>query len=407
MHTARGGPVACAVAVALASVPTARAQSNDGEEPPTEPVTTATQGAEVIEIFDIAPAVDGDTGSKLSVPLESLPATVTIVDAGELRERGVDDLDSALEWVAGVNPVFRYGGFQYMTVRGFSDFLVLNDGVRDDRHTFVSSAPQSNLVDTDRIEVLKGPGSVLYGYGAIGGAVNLLRKQPQAVPGYEFGVALGVPETRRSTLGVTGPVWQKDLRYRIDLGQSFSRDFRGTGTERNAGTLTLQWLPTSRHRLTLRASVHRDRYDTDAGIPTVHGTIPAGVSLDTRYNTPQDRMLYANSDVSLDYRLRITDQVELRERLFVARNDYDYFSTEFLQVSEDGDRVERGFFFFDRHWRPVINQLELYAETSAVAPARWLAGYELAGMWGHSDRSAAIAGADVADIDVLDPSADP
>jgi iron complex outermembrane recepter protein len=386
------------------SAPPAGGVASEAPSPP------PAENAEIIEVHGVAPVPEGDTGSKLGVPLVALPATLNTVSAAELREHAIDDLDSALEWVAGVNPVFAYGGFQSMRVRGFSDFLVLNDGIRDDRHTLVSSAPQSNLVDVARLEVLKGPASVLYGYGAVGGVVNLVRKEPRAEPAYEFGLTLGLPETRRSTLGITGPLWRDDLddlTYRLDIGQSLHRDFRGTGTERNAGTFTLRWLPSARQRLTLRASVNRDRYDTDAGIPTVNGAIPAGVARNTRYNTPQDRMIYSNFDASLDYRLRVADAVELRDRLFAARNEYDYFSTESLQVGDAGDVVERGFLFFDRHWRPVINQLELTATTKAGVPARWLAGYEFASMRGQSDRSAAVAAATVADLPLVAPAFDP
>lgn len=84
-------------------------------------------------------------------------------------ERGILDTTGALQLIPGVTPVFEYGGFQFMTIRGFEEYTVLDDFRRDDRNTFVTSAPLSGLWDVERIEVLRGPTSASTGYSSIGG----------------------------------------------------------------------------------------------------------------------------------------------------------------------------------------------------------------------------------------------
>ena len=62
-------------------------------------------------------------------------------------------------------------------VRGFYNTVYLIDGVRDERST-INSYPLGDLYNVDRLEVLKGPASVLYGYAATGGVVNITRRVP-------------------------------------------------------------------------------------------------------------------------------------------------------------------------------------------------------------------------------------
>lgn len=94
-----------------------------------------------------------------------------------MQQRNVFDIGDAVKSVTGVRPINRYGGFQTFRIRGFNNFVMLVDGVRDERHNISTSAPSTNLANVERIEVLKGPAGVLYGHSALGGIINIVRKK--------------------------------------------------------------------------------------------------------------------------------------------------------------------------------------------------------------------------------------
>ncbi len=351
------------------------------------------------------------TASRTDIPLEQLPGTVNVLPMKVVKKRGAGNLNQALYYVPGLNPVWRYGGFQQIRSRGFRA-IVLNDGRRDDRATFVNSHPQTGLWDLDRIEVLKGPSAVLYGYGSIGGVVNLIRKHPSDEASYELDAALGTPGRRRVHVGATGPI-ADGLNYRLDLGQTHELNFRSYEATRNQGTLTLAYQPAADHRFVLRGSVNQDRYNTDAGIPTRQVAedrweLVSDAPLDNRYNSPQDFLDYLRVDVEAGWQWQIGDHVKLSERLSYTYDAYEYFSTEGLEYNDTVDPpvVDRTFYFyFFHHWQPVQNQLQVEFDVdTGPVQHQALVGYDFNGMFnGHSDRSSSIFDESIASIDFYYP----
>jgi iron complex outermembrane receptor protein len=333
--------------------------------------------------------VPPNAGSKLREPLRDVPSTVNTVTAKTLRERGTTDLVEALRNVAGVNPILQYGGFSYLTVRGFKDFVLVVDGVRDDRFYFVESAPTSNLSDIARLDVLKGPASALYGYGGIGGVISLTRKAPTPALHYDASVTIGGTLhgsgiIRRASAGVGGPVAGTRLGYRLDMGVSDDLDFRGARAESAKISGALEWRPSAVHRVLVRGSFARDRFNTDAGIPTdAQGKIPAGIALNRRFNTAQDYLSSRSFDVSCAYTLQATRALELNARISYTYNPYSYASAETLGLGPN-DTVTRAWFFLQREWKPLYSTLEVSATGKALVQHRVLAGYELGLLWAQN-----------------------
>ena len=356
---------------------------------PTAPIEITVQG-------EVAP----NAGSKLREPLRDIPSTVNTVTAKTLRERATTDLVEALRNVAGVNPILQYGGFSYLTVRGFKDFVLVVDGVRDDRFNFVESAPTSNLSDISRIDVLKGPASALYGYGGIGGVISLTRKAPSPDLRYDAGVTIGGSTQgsgiiRRSSAGVGGPIAGTRLGYRLDMGISDDVDFRGARAESAKLSGALEWRPSAIHRLLVRASFARDRFNTDTGIPTdAQGKVPSGIALDRRFNTAQDYLASRSYDVSGAYTLQATHFLELNARVSYTYNPYSYASAETLGLGPN-DTVTRGWFFLQREWKPLYSALEVSATGKALVEHRALLGYELGLLWAQNPE------ADMSNTDLL------
>lgn len=295
---------------------------------------------------------------KLNAPLKQLPVTFNSIGKSTLEAQGTDDFQSALKNVSGVNPVETYGGFQQFVIRGFTDFLFLVDGFRDERQNISESAPMSTTASVERIEVIKGPASVLFGHSALGGIINIIRKQPAAVPAYDFSVAYGSYNTRRVTAGAGGAITNK-LTYRADFGISDQDGWRNAGYSKANGYLALNYALTGHDEFQFQIGASKDHYQLDAGIPTINGIIPAGVALSTRYNAPQDFMDYTRNDFQLRYSHSFSADTKLTETIAYANDSYHYFSTETLTLTPAQDSVQRGYFNFNTSLKPLQNTLEL------------------------------------------------
>lgn len=113
------------------------------------------------------------SATKGLMQLKDIPQIVNVVPKQVLREQTVTSMQGALQNVAGLSFSVGDGQRDQVMIRGFSaitDNYV--DGIRDDALYF------RDMSNVERIEVLKGPASVLYGRGSAGGLVNKINKKP-------------------------------------------------------------------------------------------------------------------------------------------------------------------------------------------------------------------------------------
>ncbi|MEQ8765892.1 MAG: TonB-dependent receptor [Planctomycetota bacterium] len=157
------------------------------EGAPRRELSSEGQGAgdEAQDTEDRKPAVASETVvTATRRPEETLevPQAVSVVDAKELRERMPLTTPDALEEELGVvvQKTGPAGGSPILRGRTGKDVLLLLDGQRFNDATFRRNNQYLNTIDLsalDRIEIVRGPASVLYGSDAIGGAINLLTRR--------------------------------------------------------------------------------------------------------------------------------------------------------------------------------------------------------------------------------------
>jgi iron complex outermembrane receptor protein len=356
----------------------------------------------------------GGTASKMGVPLEETAATLHTVDSKQLAERGVVDLSQAMSLVPGVNAVNSYGSFLFIMSRGFQA-VPMFDGRRDVRAYALGStgAPYPGLYDLDRIEVLRGPSSVLYGFGAVGGVVNLIRKRPSPLSAHEIELGFGLPEQYRAHVGSQGAITNK-LSYRVDLGHVTHENFRRYRTERSQATVTLRYRPTSRDTLSVRTSLSHDLYNNEAGIPTIEDpkrpgrwVLPPNVQYDNRYNSRNDRSRYTRLELVADYRRDLLDGLWLELHGSISRDNHSYLAAENLTyvpaTATTTAQVKRGYLWFDRQYRPIYAAAELHAEfDTGPLSHHAVAGYSLLSSPTHSN-SNRLNGATPGDVSFVHP----
>jgi iron complex outermembrane receptor protein len=317
--------------------------------------------------------------NKIDVPLRDMPLTTSAVSARTIEQRGIDDLQEAMKNTTGVRANNTYGGFQHFTIRGFSNFVLMVDGVRDERHNISTSAPNTNLANVESVEVLKGPASVLFGHSALGGIINIARKRPSADFKADFSAAYGSFNTRRIRAGAGGPINDK-LRYRVDFGMSDTDGYRHSGSNTNNGYFALEYTPTERDLFYLTIGANKDIYDTDTGLPMLEGSkLAAGMDRNARYNDPADFLKHMRYDYQLKYVHRFDSGLTLSDQLSYYDDNINYFSTEELSFNATLDSLNRSFpFYFNHLTKPLQNQLELTYEfdTKGISH-KLLAGYSL------------------------------
>jgi catecholate siderophore receptor len=216
--------------------------------------------------------------TKISVPLRDIPQTVNVVPAVVLHDQNAQSLQDALQNVPGLSFSVGDGQRDQVTIRGFSaisDQFV--DGVRDDALYF------RDLSNIERVEVLKGPASVLYGRGSAGGLVNRVTKKPLADPLLEAGITLGSHGQRRGEFDVGAANADKNALFRLTGAVEDSTGFRDRYFLRRqalapSGTFKLDANTT----LTLQADYLHDKRLADQGVPSYHGR-PVDVPVETYF----------------------------------------------------------------------------------------------------------------------------
>jgi outer membrane receptor protein involved in Fe transport len=177
-----------------------------------------------------------EAASRLSEPVEEAPASVSLVSSQEIRAMRYPTLAEAVRGVRGIY-LSDDRGYETLGFRGFSRpgsygnrVLITLDGVplNDDWvwSSYVGYDVRTDLEDIDRIEVVRGPGSVVYGTSAFSGVVNMVTRSKEVPTGREIGTSVasdGVARARaRITqhFGPSGGVWTS-----VAAGQSAGRDF--------------------------------------------------------------------------------------------------------------------------------------------------------------------------------------
>jgi len=302
--------------------------------------------------------------SRLGVTVREIPASIDVISQQAIQERGLRTVSEAMESATGVT-VGDVFGVSTFSIRGFTgnQTRVLYDGLWVGPRGFVVRPRDSwNL---DRIEILKGPASVLYGEGAIAGAINLVTKRPtRDAPSTEAFLSYGSYNTVRAGVGRSGTLGTDKLRYRVDL--SYQNADSTLGIQRTPYTyynLTtgLLYDVTPRFNLELSFDASYDRAKLYYGTPLVPASFATQAISDV-VSTVDDRtidlrMLRQNYNVQNSEMNALTtwsklkaswqpmDWMELRNQTFYYTANRDWMNAETYTFNSGTQLVDRDLFF--------------------------------------------------------------
>lgn len=141
-------------------------------------------------------------GLKMPTPLLETPQAVSVVTEELIKDLGTPKLEEVLRNVAGVSPGGYYSDWDYYRIRGFdAAFNTFHDGLRGD---YGMNAETFGL---ERVEVIKGPASTLYGQAPLGGLVNLVSKRPKRESFGEVGVSVGSYNLYEGMVDLNAPLY--------------------------------------------------------------------------------------------------------------------------------------------------------------------------------------------------------
>ncbi len=224
---------------------------------------------------------DNFSASRINASMMTLPLSTGQVTNKLITDQNSLNMNDALRNVSGV--VTEFGGPHplIVNIRGFNA-SVFKDGFRVGGCNNLSAGGDDlpiSAIAVDRIEVLKGPSTILYGRGEPGGIVNFISKQPQADPGYAIETSVGSFQQYRVGGSATGPLLnQEAVSYRLDgsyeQGNSY-RDVVKTNTYFVKPSFAIKASENTKVYLTAEAA--RSEFTPDRGVLMLPSMSPTGV----------------------------------------------------------------------------------------------------------------------------------
>lgn len=353
--------------------------------------------------------------SRTEIPLRELPVTVQTVSSETIAQQGVTDLVRALYNIPNTNSFTLYGMYEYYVFRGFGFDNIVGSSVLLDGLRLEGNRVNSQLNSIQNVEVLKGPGSMLYGTEATGGTINLVRKKPVSTPNYEGVVRGGRFGRFGAEFGATGPWIGDKLLYRADVAIDRADGWRGAGWRRFNLTPSISYRITNRDQLNLTVGYTQDRYNGDAGIPLLRpanepnpfkASILPNIPMSTRYTPSADFQSTRDILPQAFYTHSFSDTFRFRNAFTYRYFDDQYLVTETLSVNPAVTpyKVDREFFYFFHHRRPLQNQMDVVGTVkTGKIEHQLVAGYDYLRYANLTERSSSVFGIALPSLDYFNP----
>lgn len=316
-----------ALAIRRARTPDTAAPDGDGAVPagPARPATNNAWPAadELVELSPFEVRSDTDRGylaanavsaTRMAVPVRDLPMSISAFTGEFIADQAPYDLYDVVKWAPGVHQdnLSPQGWIRY-NIRGFTSAAVQRNGFSSFR--FVDTT------NVERVEVVRGPASLLYGQLNPGGVINYITKRPQARPALLLSASAGSHGYTRALVDATGPVpgSQGSLLYRAiamreDI-QEFQRPARGRKT---LAAPSLTWRPNEAVTLHLEYEdfTRRERMPTSGVVLAYVDELPTvpyrGLPWDFNYAGEGDFQDFTSGAFTAELTARLTEELTLR-----------------------------------------------------------------------------------------------
>lgn len=362
-----------------------------------EPVPADTDGATQLETMQIRAEATGASllldapstvGSRLGLTPRETPATVVIVDRDAIEQRGATDTQEVLKSVPGMLAASPPGSAGQVSYRGFgaTSLTQMFNGISV-QYDAISARPVDSWI-YDRVEVVGGPSTFLFGAGAVGGSINNITKIASREGDFtQARASYGSYDTSQLALGINRRLGEGDgvkNVFRADVNRTNSSGYVD-GNQRESWTgafsLLTDLTPGLSHTLALEYQ-HEDVKRPYWGTPLLNPVSGHGhIDPETRfknYNAAdgiyEQTVKWARS--ILDF--RFDDATSIRNTLYHYDALRDYRNVEVYKFNAANTLVTRSSPLLTRHDQSVIgDRVELTHKTEwAGMKSDWAAGFD-------------------------------
>ena len=304
--------------VVLNIVPTKTAQTEVDEEVDEEIEIIATD-----KTRDNYYVRNTNTATRTDTPLRDLPQSVQIIPQQVIEDRQAASLEEIATNSSGVtfsgNNLGRGANF---AIRSFNNAAILRDGFRVYNRAAQGIPETANL---ERVEIVKGPASVVFGESEPGGLINLVSKQPLAEPVYNLQLQLGNNNFVRFPADLSGSLTKTgNLNYRLNTLYKYEESFRDfdNGLERFFIAPILAWQIAKNTDLSFNLEYTNETRPVDSGTAIIDGE-PADIPREQILNNPSDNGERKFINTGYTFEHRFNKDWKIRNAFRYISNNYD------------------------------------------------------------------------------------
>ena len=327
------------------------------------------------------------TATRTDTALRDTPQSVQVVPREVLEDRQDVRLADAITNVSNVQPGGTIQGrSDTFVIRGFRTQTYAVDGVLlNQANNFLST--QRDLADVERIEVLKGPASVLYGRGDPGGLINIVTRRPTLLPSGELTMQGGSYGFARLQGTVSGALpGTEGFAGRVSFAAQDDPTFRNYGDRANTRTFVapaFTWTPAPDTRVEFLAELTRQDSQYDEGLIARNGRVPLD-DIRRYYGTTNSRYNGESTFATLRVEHDLSPDVTLRQILNVQAGSFDVFTARATALNAAGTLVTRRGSAVDSTFASVDSQSEVVAKFDVLGFRNtFLAGFEYTNGYRH------------------------
>ncbi len=282
------------------------------------------------------------TATKTDTPIMETPLSIQVVPQQVLKDQQVTRVDAALNNISGVFANQSFNLVEHFSIRGFTTFDYYREGVR--YQAALTQGGRRETANLERIEVLKGPASILYGRIDPGGMINLVTKKPQAQPYHMFQQQIGSYDFYRTALDSTSKLNESgSLLYRFNMSYENSGSFREfVQNDRVFFAPVVQWKLSDRTQITFDVEYGRGKVRPDYGTVAFRNR-PISLPIERNLGESFTRANYENVLGGFHWSHAFTEDWKLQHRFYVKDSKEEDDVVLPLGLQGDGRTLDRFF----------------------------------------------------------------
>lgn len=299
-------------------------------------------------------AKTSSTATKTGTPLIETQQSISVITRDQIIAQGARTLADVLSYTPGIvsAPSGADPRFDSPSIRGFDgrQMQFLN-GLRMLR---TAGATPYELYGLERVEVTRGPSSVLYGQGNPGGMINQISKRPTFEPIREVGVQVGNYDYYQTMFDVGGPIGEDgNLAYRLTgVARNAHAEISEFDNDRYFIAPAMTWKPDDDTSLTLLSSFQRDNPSSPSGLPPALTYNRPGNMLPRDFYVGDqsfDRSSRSFSTIGYEFEHRFDETWTFRQNARISSLDWSYRALGMSSINSgmDGGLIRRNATFQD------------------------------------------------------------